>query len=82
MLRGFWALSGFFIANELKLVGIFLHLLSALITFFFALQFIEFSPCEKYLVTFSPTSTSDDPSAIIIWDSRFHTRKFSADPYL
>lgn len=39
-------------------------------------QFIEFSPCEKYLVTFSPNaSMSDDPSAIIIWDSRTGIKK-------
>ncbi|MBN3271543.1 EIF3B factor, partial [Polyodon spathula] len=32
-------------------------------------QLIDFSPCEKYLVTFSPLmDTKDDPQAIIIWD--------------
>ena len=34
-------------------------------------QFIDFSPCEKYLVTFSPLADSratDEPQAIIIWD--------------
>jgi len=41
-------------------------------------QFIEFSPNEKYLVTFSPnTSNADneDPSAIIIWDSLTGAKK-------
>lgn len=38
-------------------------------------QVIEFSPCEKYLVTFSPSAMSDDPSAIIIWDSRTGAKK-------
>merc|ERR1719187_2633631 len=40
-------------------------------------QFIEFSPCEKYLVTFSPNSINmtEDPSAIIIWDSRTGAKK-------
>jgi len=40
-------------------------------------QFIEFSPCEKYLVTFSPNSVNmtEDPSAIIIWDSRTGAKK-------
>ncbi|MGH0129289.1 UNVERIFIED_CONTAM: hypothetical protein FKN15_038672 [Acipenser sinensis] len=32
-------------------------------------QLIDFSPCERYLVTFSPLmDTKDDPQAIIIWD--------------
>ncbi|GFR78417.1 eukaryotic translation initiation factor 3 subunit B, partial [Elysia marginata] len=32
-------------------------------------QLIDFSPCERYLVTFSPLQDShDDPQAIIIWD--------------
>jgi len=40
-------------------------------------QFIEFSPCEKYLVTFSPkdTNVSDDPTAIIVWDCRTGAKK-------
>jgi len=39
-------------------------------------EFIDFSPCEKYLVTFSPrTTTSEDPSAIIIWDTRTGAKK-------
>jgi len=40
-------------------------------------QFIEFSPCEKYLVTFSPSAVNvtEDPSAIIIWDSRTGAKK-------
>ena len=34
-------------------------------------EFIDFSPCEKYLVTFSPRlANSDEPTAIIIWDTR------------
>uniref|UniRef100_A0A8C0GZV5 Eukaryotic translation initiation factor 3 subunit B n=1 Tax=Chelonoidis abingdonii TaxID=106734 RepID=A0A8C0GZV5_CHEAB len=33
-------------------------------------QLIDFSPCERYLVTFSPLmDTQDDPQAIIIWDT-------------
>ncbi|XP_071954537.1 eukaryotic translation initiation factor 3 subunit B-like [Antedon mediterranea] len=32
-------------------------------------QLIDFSPCERYLVSFSPLMDSkDDPKAIIIWD--------------
>jgi len=32
-------------------------------------QLIDFSPCEKYMVTFSPLpDNAEDPSAIIIWD--------------
>jgi len=41
-------------------------------------QFIQFSPNEKYLVTLSPNvsnSENDDPSAIIIWDSRTGVKK-------
>ena len=40
-------------------------------------QFIEFSPNEKYLVTFSPNQTgqTEDPTAIIIWDSRTGAKK-------
>jgi len=45
-------------------------------------EYIDFSPCEKYLVTFSPrASTSDEPTAIVIWDTRTGARKraFHAD---
>ena len=47
-------------------------------------QFIDFSPCEKYLVTFSPLADSratDEPQAIIIWDVLTGARKraFNAD---
>lgn len=41
-------------------------------------QYIEFSPCEKYLVTFSPSASSvssDEPTAIIIWDARTGIKK-------
>merc|ERR1719510_1478725 len=40
-------------------------------------QFIEFSPCEKYLVTFSQKdmTVSEDPTAIIIWDCRTGAKK-------
>ena len=40
-------------------------------------QFIEFSPNEKYLVTFSPSNhgQTEDPTAIIIWDSRTGAKK-------
>ncbi|XP_014680977.1 PREDICTED: eukaryotic translation initiation factor 3 subunit B-like [Priapulus caudatus] len=49
---------------------------------------IDFSPCEKYLVTFSPLpDNKDDPQAIIIWDLRtgikkrgFHCEKDSVWP--
>lgn len=51
-------------------------------------HFIDFSPCEKYLVTFSPSADSkDDPKAIIIWDiltgqkkRGFHCENASAWP--
>lgn len=47
-------------------------------------QFIDFSPCEKYLVSFSPLADSratDEPQAIIIWDvlSGLKRRAFNAD---
>ena len=47
-------------------------------------QFIDFSPCEKYLVSFSPLADSratDEPQAIIIWDvlSGLKKRAFNAD---
>merc|ERR1719369_1457146 len=40
-------------------------------------QFIEFSPCEKYLVTFSPTADtkSEEPIAVVVWDSRTGAKK-------
>jgi len=40
-------------------------------------QFIEFSPCEKYLVTFSPTTDpkSEEPIAVVVWDSRTGAKK-------
>jgi len=37
--------------------------------------FIDFSPCERYLVTFSPNAPLDDPKAIIIWDTRTGAEK-------
>lgn len=38
----------------------------------------EFSPCEKYLVTFSPQyAASNDQQAIIIWDTRTSLKKRS-----
>ena len=35
-------------------------------------QFIDFSPCEKYLVTFSPNvpRNTEDISPVIIWEAR------------
>jgi translation initiation factor 3 subunit B len=35
-------------------------------------QFIDFSPCEKYLVTYSPQGDPQHPAqkGIIIWDIR------------
>merc|ERR1719189_3135274 len=40
-------------------------------------EFIEFSPCEKYIVTFSPKSSNatEDPTAIIVWDCRTGAKK-------
>uniref|UniRef100_UPI00358FACB8 eukaryotic translation initiation factor 3 subunit B-like n=1 Tax=Myxine glutinosa TaxID=7769 RepID=UPI00358FACB8 len=39
-------------------------------------QLIDFSPCERYLVTFSPAlDTRDDPQAIIVWDIRTGLKK-------
>jgi len=39
-------------------------------------EFIDFSPCEKYLVTFSPrASPSEEPTAIVIWDTRTGAKK-------
>lgn len=39
---------------------------------------IDFSPCEKYLVTFSPSLAAvDDPQAIIVWDVRTGAKKRS-----
>ncbi|KAF6198747.1 hypothetical protein GE061_006769 [Apolygus lucorum] len=33
-------------------------------------QFIEFSPCENYLVTYSPNALINDQGHLIIWDIR------------
>ena len=35
-------------------------------------QFIDYSPCEKYLVTYSPQidASNPDQKRIIIWDIR------------
>jgi len=39
-------------------------------------QLIDFSPCEKYMVTFSPLQDSqEDPQAIIVWDILTGTKK-------
>lgn len=39
-------------------------------------QLIDFSPCERYLVTFSPLpEKSEEPQAIIIWDLRTGHKK-------
>lgn len=39
-------------------------------------QLIDFSPCERYLVSFSPLLDSkEDPQAIIIWDIRTGQKK-------
>jgi len=45
-------------------------------------QFIDFSPCEKYLVTYSPQIDMDNPDQkrIIIWDIRTGLEKRSFDP--
>ncbi|KAG8227382.1 hypothetical protein J437_LFUL000390 [Ladona fulva] len=45
-------------------------------------QFIDFSPCEKYLVTYSPMSEhTSDPKRLIIWDIRtgHEKRSFGTD---
>ena len=48
-------------------------------------QFFDFSPCENYLVTFSPNAPAskqlDEPNAIIIWETRTGVKKrsFNAD---
>lgn len=50
-------------------------------------QFIDFSPCEKYMVTFAPhqdrrhAAMSDEPTAIIVWETRTGVKKraFHAD---
>ena len=47
-------------------------------------QFIDFSPCERYIVTFSPNASSraaEEPSAIIVWEARTGLKKraFNAD---
>lgn len=39
-------------------------------------QLIDFSPCERYMVTFSPIlSTQEDQQQIIIWDIRTGMKK-------
>ena len=39
-------------------------------------QLIDFSPCERYMVTFSPLpDNKDDPQAIIVWDARTGQKK-------
>jgi len=40
-------------------------------------QYIEFSPCEQYLVTFSPTADpkSEEPIAVVVWDARTGVKK-------
>nr|CAG4640661.1 EOG090X01UY [Eulimnadia texana] len=55
-------------------------------------QFIDFSPCEKYLVTFSPIAearNAEEPQAIIVWDvltgarkRAFHAERSQTFPYL
>ncbi len=44
------------------------------------MQYIDFSPCERYIVTFAPnvdqrSSSSDQPSAIIVWETRTGLKK-------
>jgi translation initiation factor 3 subunit B len=45
-------------------------------------QFIDFSPCEKYLVTYSPQGDPQHPAqkGIIIWDIRTGQEKRSFNP--
>jgi translation initiation factor 3 subunit B len=47
-------------------------------------QYLDFSPCEQYMVTFAPGSSakgSDEPTALIIWETRTGAKKraFHAD---
>ncbi|KAF7265760.1 hypothetical protein GWI33_020840 [Rhynchophorus ferrugineus] len=44
-------------------------------------QYIDFSPCEKYLVTYSPQGDPNNPEKrLIIWDIRTGQEKRSFDP--
>ncbi|XP_022916971.1 eukaryotic translation initiation factor 3 subunit B [Onthophagus taurus] len=47
-----------------------------------SVQFIDFSPCEKYLVTYSPQIDNNHPDQkrIIIWDIRTGQEKRSFNP--
>lgn len=40
-------------------------------------QFIDFSPCEKYLVTYSPEGDGSDQKRLIIWDIRYKIKYFN-----
>ncbi|XP_026498953.1 eukaryotic translation initiation factor 3 subunit B [Vanessa tameamea] len=43
-------------------------------------RFISFSPCENYIVTFSPNSDRGDDKKLIIWDIRTGQEKRSFPP--
>ncbi|KAL1116208.1 hypothetical protein AAG570_005703 [Ranatra chinensis] len=43
-------------------------------------QFIEFSPCENYLVTYSPNADMHNQSRVIMWDIRRGEGMRSFDP--
>ncbi|CAH2036962.1 unnamed protein product, partial [Iphiclides podalirius] len=43
-------------------------------------RFISFSPCENYIVTFSPSSDRGDDKKLIIWDIRTGQEKRSFPP--
>eukprot|EP00094_Tigriopus_californicus_P003747 TCALIF_03606-PA protein Name:"Similar to Eif3b Eukaryotic translation initiation factor 3 subunit B (Mus musculus)" AED:0.03 eAED:0.03 QI:134/0.75/0.8/1/1/1/5/29/718 len=45
-------------------------------------QYVDFSPCERYVVTFAPQAPiSDEPTAVIFWEARSGLKKraFNAD---
>lgn len=53
--------------DDFKRIGRFSHS---------GVQLIDFSPCERYLVTFSPLPDNpEDPQAIIVWDIRTGLKK-------
>lgn len=43
----------------------------------YEVQFIDFSPCEKFLVTCNPRLAGVDDQALIIWDTRTGQKKRS-----
>jgi len=43
-------------------------------------QLIDFSPCERYIVTYSPPVDPNDPLSIVFWDIRTGNQKRSFAP--